>query len=76
MDTCVYNIDFDDGDMTKLTANIIAQAMYAQCDPDRNQYMLLDQLVDHRKKDNAISLTKQIVQRDNGHTYRRKTPTG
>ena len=50
--------------------------MYAQCDPDGKQYMLLDQLVDHRKKGNAISLTKQIVQRDNGRTYRRKTATG
>jgi hypothetical protein len=48
---------------------MIAQAMYAQCDPNGNQYMLLDQLVDHQKKDNAISLTKQTVQCDNGRTY-------
>ena len=76
LDTRVYNIEFDEGDVTELTANMIAQAMYAQCDPDGNQYMLLDQLIDHRKKDNAISLSEQIVQRDNGRTYRRKTTAG
>jgi hypothetical protein len=38
--------------------------------------MLLDQLIDHRKKDNAISLSEQIVQRDNGRTYRQKTTAG
>ena len=38
--------------------------------------MLLDQLVDHRKKDNAISLAEQTVQHDSGCTYRCKTTTG
>jgi hypothetical protein len=76
LDTRIYDVEFDEGDVTELTANMIAQAMYAQCDPDGNQYMLLDQLIDHRKKDNAISLSEQIVQCDNGRTYRRKTTTG
>jgi hypothetical protein len=76
LDTRVYEVQFDDGDVTELTANMIAQSMYAQCDADGNQYMLLDQLVDHRKDDAAISLTDQTVHRDNGRTYRRKTTAG
>ena len=41
LDTRVYEVVFDDGDVTSLTANMIAQAMYAQCDSDGYQYMLL-----------------------------------
>ncbi len=76
LDTRTYEVEFDDGDVTKFTANMIAQAMYSQCDTDGNQYLLLDQLVDHQKDDTAITLTKQTVHRDNGRTYRRKTTAG
>jgi hypothetical protein len=76
LDTRTYDVEFDDGDVTEFTANMIAQAMYAQCDIDGNQYLLLDQLVDHRKDDTAITLTEQTVHRDNGRTYRRKTTAG
>jgi hypothetical protein len=34
-------VEFDNKDQTELTANLIAESMYAQCDPDRNQYVLL-----------------------------------
>jgi hypothetical protein len=42
LDTREFTVMFDDGDMTDLTANLIAESMYAQCDPDGNQYVLLD----------------------------------
>ncbi len=47
LDTREYTVTFDDGDVTDLTANLIAESMYAQCDPGRNQYVLLDSLIDH-----------------------------
>ncbi len=43
--------------------------MYAQCDPDGNQYLILADIVDHRSMDNAIKLTDQKVVRANGRTY-------
>jgi hypothetical protein len=43
-----YMLTFDNGDETMLNANLIAEAMYAQCDPDGNQYVLLDFIIDHR----------------------------
>ena len=76
LDTRVYEVKFDDGDVTALTANMIAQAMFAQCDSDGNQYMLLDQLVDHRKTKAAISVADQIVHRSSGRTYQRRTTAG
>jgi hypothetical protein len=48
LDTREYTFIFDDGDETILNANLIAEAMYAQCNPDRNQYVLLDSIIDHR----------------------------
>ena len=53
LDTREYNVEFEDGDEAALNANLIAEAMYAQCDPDGNQYVLLDSLVDHRRLDTA-----------------------
>ncbi len=48
LNTHEYMFTFNGGDETLLNANLIAEAMYAQCDPDGNQYVLLDSIVDHR----------------------------
>ena len=47
LDTRSYIVEFDDGDQTGLTANMIAESLYSQCDPDGNQYDLLEEIVDH-----------------------------
>jgi hypothetical protein len=36
LDTRSYIAGFDDGDQTELTANMIAESFYLQCDPDGN----------------------------------------
>ena len=36
LDTREYTFTFEDRDETVMSANLIAEAMYAQCDPDRN----------------------------------------
>ncbi len=48
LDMREYTFTFNDGDETVLNANLIAEAMYVQCDPDRNQYVLLDSIIDNR----------------------------
>ena len=40
-------IEFEDGTTSELAANVIAQSMYAQCDPDGNTYVLFDSIVNH-----------------------------
>ncbi len=42
-----FIIDFDDGEQTELTANMIAESLYLQCDPNGNQYILLKKIVNH-----------------------------
>jgi hypothetical protein len=36
LDSQSYIVEFDDNDQTKLTANLIAESMYAQCDLEGN----------------------------------------
>ena len=44
-----YVVKIEDGTEAELAANAIAKSMYAQCDPDDNQYLLLDSIVDFRR---------------------------
>jgi len=47
-DTHTYEVEFPGEEITEMTANAIAEAMYAQCDDDGNEYLLLDCIVDHK----------------------------
>ena len=47
------------GKATELTANTITQSMYAQCDDQCNEYLLLDSFVNYRKNDNVMKLADQ-----------------
>ncbi len=65
-----YVVTFDDGDVTELTANLIAESMYTQCDPDGNQYVLLDLIIDHRRLDTATKLSDQTFVRNRGRKFK------
>ena len=67
-DTHSYIIDFDNGDQTKLTANLIKESLFSQCDPDGNQYVVLNEIVDHRCLPTAIRLADQKVVCASGRT--------
>ena len=41
-----YVVKIEDGTEAELAANAIAKSMYAQCDPDGNQYHLIDSTID------------------------------
>jgi hypothetical protein len=66
-----YTFTFNDGDETVMSANLIAEAMYAQCDPNGNQYVCLDSIFDHKRLDSAIRHLDQKVVRPDGCTYLR-----
>ena len=76
LDTREYTVTFDDGDVTNLTANLIAESMYAQCDLDGNQYVLLDSLTDHRRLDTALRLSDQTAVCNDGRTYQKRDTVG
>ena len=43
--TRMYQVEFAGGKATELTANIIAESIYTQCDPNGNEFLLLDLLI-------------------------------
>ena len=46
LDTREYIVEFEDGTEAELSANAIAQNMYAQYDPGGNCYVMFDSIVD------------------------------
>ena len=50
LDTREYEVKFEDGDVTELTANVIAELMYPTCDKNGDHILLFDAIVDHKKK--------------------------
>ena len=76
LDTREYHIKFDDGEVSELTANVIAESMYASCDADGNEYLLIDSIVDYRKNDKALSLEDQKIVTSDGKKARRRSTAG
>ena len=65
---------FEDGDVTELTANAIAESMYAMCDGNGDHILLFDSIVDHRKNDNAMTRVEQkFVESKGKQQYKRST---
>jgi hypothetical protein len=74
LDTRFHTAEIDDNDQT---SNLIADSMYAQCDPDGNQHLLLADIVDHRGMDNATRFKDQTDERaDAAHTLAFRMPDG
>ena len=41
LDSRWYEVEFDNGELTELNYNFITERMYAQCDKNRNDLLLL-----------------------------------
>ena len=48
LDTHVYTVEFPEGECAEVSANVIAEHMFSQCDPDGRQFQLLQSIVDHK----------------------------
>ena len=73
-DTREYEIKFEDGDVTELTANAIAESMYAMCDENSDHILLFDAIIDHNKNDNAMTRSEQnFVDSIGKQQYKRST---
>eukprot|EP00804_Cyclotella_cryptica_P024391 CCRYP_018575-RA/>CCRYP_018575-RA protein AED:0.15 eAED:0.15 QI:0/0/0/1/0/0/4/0/667 len=74
LDTRVYEVCFPDGHTEELAANVIAEAVYAQCDADGNQYVLLDAIVDYHKDPSvAVARDDQVTIVDGKKIIKRST---
>ncbi len=76
LDTRSYIAKFDDGDQTELTADMNVESLYSQCDPNGNQYVLLEKIVDHLRLPTAMKLSDQKNVCANGKTYLKRSTVG
>jgi len=61
LDTRTYEVEFPDGEVSEYAANVIAENMWAQCDLDSQQRILLDSIVDHKTDGHAVAMADRYV---------------
>ena len=57
----IYEVKFSGEEIVEHAANIIAESMYAQCDVNGNEYLLLKAFIDYRKNGSALSVEDQKI---------------
>ena len=72
LDTRLYEVEFPDCRIAEFSVNAITEHMYAQCDPDGNQYLLLDAIIDHQRDSTAVVNVDRYIT-VNGRQHHRKT---
>ena len=73
LDTRTYDVQFPDGQTAEISANVIAQNMYAMCDVEGNQYLLLAGIVDHRKGESALDRADMTIKRGSNRQLKKTT---
>lgn len=76
LDTRVYEVEFPDGATQELTANIIAEALYSQVDSEGKQFLLMEEITDHRKDATAVGIDDGYTARQGSNRQRRRTTKG
>jgi hypothetical protein len=66
LDTRIYDVQFPDGHTESYAANIIVENMYAQVDHEGNQFLLLDEIIDHRCDKQAITTENKYIDSPSG----------
>ena len=61
LDTRSYQVQFPGGEIAPYAANLIAENMITQCDPDGNQFLLLESITDHKKDKSAVPSEDRYV---------------
>ena len=65
-----------DGAAEAVTANIIAENLYSQVDDEGNQFQMLDEILDHRCTDEALTADEAFITTPSGAKRRVWTAKG
>jgi len=76
LDTRVYQVDFPDGDSAEYSANLIAECLYSQVDDEGRQYLLMSEIIDHKKTAEAVADEEIFQISHNGNIHKRMTTKG
>ena len=56
LDTSLYEVAFDSGEVEAYHANVIAESIYSRVDDDGYTTFMLKEIIDHRSNDSAVKL--------------------
>ena len=76
LDTRVFEVEFPDGHRAALAANIIAENLFAQVDPEGNRHVLFDEIIDHRTDGSETKMEDSHITTKSGTRRRRETTVG
>jgi hypothetical protein len=66
LDTRVFEVEFLDGHTTAMTANGIAENLFAQVDQEGHRLLLMDEIIDHRRGQDASSQAEAFITSSSG----------
>ena len=75
-DTRMYEVEYSDGYKAAMSANVIAESMFAQVDEERYSHKLLDKIVDVRYDGSHVTMDDAWFTTSSGTKRRRKTTKG
>jgi len=75
-DHSIYEIEFPDGTTDEVEANLIAECMVSECDPEGRQYRMLREISDHRKDANALNMADGSYRTRAGNPVPKRTTRG
>ena len=75
-DTRLYEVEFLDGTVETMAANVIAENILSQVDEEGHRQLMIDEIVDHRTNDDAVSTENAYYNMPNGTKRRRRTTKG
>jgi hypothetical protein len=73
LDTRTYNVEFPDGRSEEYTANVIAENMYAQCDEEVNQFLMLQDIVGHKTDGQTVERAEMYIKVGSNRQIRKTT---
>ena len=73
MDTIEYELEYDDGTHDRYFANVIADNLYSQIDSEGQQFLVLEEISDHRKDGTALEVADGYTVGHNGNITLNKT---
>lgn len=76
LDTQIYKVTFPDRHSAEYSANTIAKCLYSQTDSEGRQYVLLDDIIDWRKRNDAVEDSDILQISHNENIHRRHTTKG
>ena len=76
LDSCMYEVEYQDGTKASLAANYIAENLFAQVDQEGNRHVLLDDLIDYRVNGREVELQEAFITTGMGMRRRCETTIG